>query len=198
MYLCIFDFETGGLDPDLHEPIEFACLLAQPDTFAVVDQFHTRIRPTAPERLEAKALDVNRPPGMSPEEHLQLLEASPTPWDAYNALLAWVTPYWAAGRLKPVGHNVKFDLGFLRAWEKRLQISGFSDHLDYHAIDTVAIADWYLNMVRGAGTKVNLVTLTKLLGIDHEAHQALGDVRACLEVLKFMTLAVREKEQARA
>jgi DNA polymerase III epsilon subunit-like protein len=179
--LIVLDVETGGLDPTYHEIIQIAALIVDPITLEIQDRFESMMKPTSPERLDPQALAVNK---KSPID----LEVAPEAWDVYNRFVKWATPY---GRLLPVAHNSKFDLGFIDSWQKRVEKRELN--FDYHSIDTVTLAYFYFRIIKPTDTKVSLTALTKLLGIPHRAHDAAGDTIACLEVLRHITNHVKDK-----
>lgn len=82
------------------------------------------------------------------------------------------------------GHNVAFDVAFLKAAYSR---TGFRYPFDYHTLDLWSVAFFVLSAQRIALPEYNLTSLCKLYGIKRNAkHDALEDVRATAQVLRHL------------
>lgn len=185
MKYLVLDFETTGLDPIEHEPTQVAALLLD-DELRELAAFATLIRPERLETISEEALVVQR---RTLADFTHAMGAR----DAFGLLAEYV------GSLSEppvvVGHNVGFDLEFLRQCELRL---GIVVPREEASIDTVLVARVHLQ-ARGLTTDARLETLTTYYGIPHEAHDALGDVRATARVLsRFLAEAPDLVDQARA
>lgn len=173
--LLVFDFETTGLTAGLHEPIQVAAMLVTPE-LEVLDSFESLIRPLRPEVANPKAMEIHNKP------MAELLEA-PHPAEVFTRLEHFAAK---AGRVILSGYNVDFDVRFLEAAE-----GAFGFRLDRHdgqvvdAIDQVRKHFGIGPRQRGA----KLTDATSRLGIPHEAHDALGDVRATVEVMRRLRTA---------
>lgn len=88
--------------------------------------------------------------------------------------------------LLPLGHNVGFDIDFLRALFERHMTRLTA--LSYHKVDTVTAAIFYDMLKFGKlGSQYKLTELTARFGIQHEdAHDALGDVMACIKLFRLL------------
>ena len=89
----------------------------------------------------------------------------------------------------PGGHNVQFDLGFLREVIPR---SYYRDLLDYHSVDSMVLAT-AINIATQIRTgkpmfkSVKLTEVSATLGVPLlNAHNALDDVRASLDCYRIM------------
>lgn len=89
------------------------------------------------------------------------------------------------------GHNVAFDVGFLR---KSYGLVGIPYEFDYHTVDLWSIAFFMLGAQRIDLQTYNLTRLSSLYGIRRGArHDALEDVRATAAVLRHLFAAVKEE-----
>ena len=196
--LIYFDYETGGLDPlDGAEPIELAALALDADTLAEVGRFPARLmRVARPENLDAKALEVN---GKTAEQVM----AGEDPAAVHEEFARWAADFIPAEdrakerrfRRRPLlaGHNVKFDIAFLK-WAFRRYVAGgmktYDETFDYHDVCTFNIAYFKKVLVEktvardGKPLKGALVPLASYYGIPHRAHEAMGDVEAGAELLR--------------
>lgn len=167
------DTETTGLDPSVHEIIEIALMLEEVPTDPravgrIVDSFETKIKPQRIEAASPEALRVN---GYTPEAWADAL-----PFEQHAGRIATMV----AKARAVVGHNPKFDTGFLEAEFRRLKIN---PNIPYHTIDTVGLAYVAWNWV-GTGPGLKLDRLREFLGIPvAETHSAMKDVLDCRRVL---------------
>lgn len=161
--LFFFDCETGGLSPALSDMVEVACVVTDPTGSQVLHEYSAKVLPKKP--VAPGAAKVN---GYTAEK-----------WAAEGVELhgAMVTMLSMARDAVFVAHNAPFDWGFFAS-----AMAQFSQRWngDYHKIDTAALALPLLKA--GLVADVKLVTLTAYFGIEHEAHRALGDARACWQV----------------
>ena len=169
MIFLVFDFETTGLKPGRHEPIQVAALLLD-DNMTELGAFDALMRPLLPELASPEALAVN---GRS----LADLAAEPHPREVLGRFAEFV----AAARepVVMVGHNVGFDLEFLRHAEATHELAFPRREA---AVDTCDMARIHLES-RGAIANSKLATVASYYGIEFRAHDALGDVRATAGLL---------------
>ena len=165
--LLFLDTETTGLDPEVHEIIEFAGILTSPDGKTVLHRYEARLAPQHIETATPIALQVNgyTPEGWSPEkcvpraEFLEKVQAL-----SFNTTV--------------VAHNAPFDIGFL----KKL----YAPNWDHHVVDTCVLA-WPL-LYKGVVHSVSLKNMAALFGLKQPSpHRAMTDTDVCREVfLKLM------------
>lgn len=170
--LLFLDFETGGLHPSTHDPVEVAVVLTDPSGRTVLAEYEAKVIPTRP--VDPKAAAVN---GYSMEK-----------WSAANAIpleQALVKVLGLARDAMLTCHNTPFDKSFLEYAIAKHQMRWPST---YHSNDTMALAAPLRNM--GLVDNVRLETLASYFGIAHDnAHTAMSDVRACREVyLRLMEI----------
>jgi DNA polymerase III epsilon subunit-like protein len=177
MRLIVVDTETGGLDPELHSILSLGAVIW--DNGDIVDEFYTVIK----EDLVATtpgAFKVNR---MTSEE----IDGGRTPQDAMIAFRMWLMKNGMAGpRQSLAGHNVSFDIGFMRRLYRQANQKWEFSH---RTLDT-QIGALLLNLAGKLDTKnTGLDALTKHYGIkvreggESGRHNALEDARATAYLL---------------
>ncbi len=173
--LAFIDTETTGLDFDNHELIEIGLVVVKQSgidtgkpTFTVVEEFEVKIKPEHIETADPVALRVN---GYDPAQWIFAVDLK----QAMKVL---------AEKTKDcimVSHNTPFDYGFL---DKAFKKTGVENTMHYHKLDTISIAFAKLHM-NGDIDKFSLRFLCQHFGIENKnAHTALSDARALLELYK--------------
>ena len=179
-----FDVETTGLEPQRDEIIQLAYQLLDGQLNVLSSGCyyawprHTTVPP--------EVVKVN---GYSSKKWSDNKAISQT--DLFTNLRALLSQH---KRLIPMGHNVKFDLGFLQAlFERHEDTKTFKSALSYHSFDTVGIsmfADYVLHS--GLNGSYKLAHLTERFGITHtEAHTADSDIAATVALFKTLTELLR-------
>ncbi len=169
-YIAV-DVETTGLDPSSAELIEIGAVHFSRNTegrYVAGDTFHTFISPEGviPEHIKALT-------GITEES----VKGAPTAVDAVRQLAAFI------GERPICGHNVLFDLGFLR-------MTGFSVDIEKHeayrvkfnqvAIDTMNLARYLYPEIPDG----KLATVAQHFGIENKnAHRGQSDALTCGEIL---------------
>lgn len=174
--LIILDIETTGLDPDKHEIIEIGCLVVDPQTLEVIAEYSSKVQPKHLETADPQALEINK----------FSLEA----WKEAKPLGEVMREFnmFAPGGV-PAGFNVSFDRGFIEkaAREEEVELT-----IDYHWVDVMSLVyEGLFSDKRFEGLeKLGLTHVCEVLGISHrEAHTAMGDARATLEVYRCLRKA---------
>lgn len=168
--LVFVDVETTGLDDTRHEIIEIACLVVNPQTLEVEKEYETKIQPEHIERADSYALELN--------------QYSPEAWQEAKSLKKVLEE---VNRLAPggmfAGFNVSFDRGFIDEGSRE---KGIPLNFDYHWLDVMSIA--YKELFFDERLKrLGLHHVCQALGVPHEqAHTAMGDARATLEVYRHL------------
>lgn len=185
-----FDCETSGLDPKKDQILQFACILTNPLLEEIRrDSFFLKYEGD-PEDWSAEAERVH---GLSLEflekEGLEVNEARSRIIDFLNQ--SGFPP-------KPGGHNVAFDIQFLRSLIPR---DLYRNLLDYHYTDTMIAADLTNQVAMSSGYKPPFTSL-KLTGLCEalnvpilKAHDALSDIEATIQIWKKLSklLQIRKK-----
>jgi DNA polymerase III epsilon subunit family exonuclease len=173
MKILVFDCETTGLTPigsldrksgsrGTDRIVELAgCLLVDGERVA---RFETLLNPER--EMNAAAAAVN---GIKPES----LTRAPK----FSELAEHVRQLFL-GVDVVVGHNVMFDIGFIRG---ELEKCGLSIPTGFSLLDTRDLAK---SKFRFENNK--LVTRAAALSVTHQAHRAMGDVMATVGILKKM------------
>lgn len=188
LYYIVFDFETGGLKSDYHEAIEIAGKAYHPRTLEPIPkemggEFVSLMKPMYPDRLDAKALEVN---GRTVEE----LMKAPDQKVIWNEFINWVGTFnkegtkWGA----PIacGKNIrKFDLLFADELNKKHSPKKdktvlFNERTQLDLEDF--LFHWFENstdLVNAKTKKLDLKmdTIRPYFGLSMDgAHQAMTDV----------------------
>jgi DNA polymerase III epsilon subunit family exonuclease len=156
---CSLDIETSGFDPLKDEILEVGFVKFQISNFKfqILEEWTQVFKPTKP--VEAKILGLT---GIKQEELDTAPEFSEFKEEIQNKLQDTII----------VGHNVVFDIKFLES--RGIKFSG-------QVIDTLDLVQWLLPTHHS----YNLENLMHYFGISHkDAHRALADAKASLEVLK--------------
>jgi DNA polymerase III epsilon subunit-like protein len=179
--LLVIDTETGGIDPDRHSLLSLAaavwadgCLEGEIEIFVAEPDI----------TVTARALEINR---------IDLVEHARTavpPAEALSRLLDFVADHFPAelavgDQVVLVGHNVGFDIGFLRRL-CRLAGAPFPALFSHRSLDTASV----LRFLSLAGvvppSAVASTEAFAFLGLcvpEELRHTALGDARATAELL---------------
>ena len=175
--LAFIDCETSGLDPQRHEIIELAVVLAKQverpgkgPKIEIILEKEWKIKMQHPEVAEEQALRIN----------------------GYNEA-DWVFAFDLEQVMKEfakitesasfVSHNIVFDYGFV---QKAFEKTGVSSKMHYAKIDTISMALARLyDVPQAQGFSLN--KLCELFKVDNKrAHTALADTLALVEVYKKM------------
>ncbi len=173
--LAFIDVETTGLDVDKHELIEIGCVLVRQisqegkgPSIEVLDEFEYKILPEHLETADPESLLINGYKAENWTEAIPLAEAM----EKFSERVRGASF---------VAHNAFFDYEFIdHAFKK----TGVKNFMHYHRLDTISIAFAKLYDVPEV-EKFSLRFLCEYFGIENKnAHTALSDVRATLEVYK--------------
>ena len=175
------DLETSGLEPGWHEVLEIA-IVPLNSNFTIsteFPEFSCRIRAEHPERVDPKAIAVNK---LNPSEGEGIADvrAELVQWALENGITS----------ITPLTHNLKFDLDFMcSAFPEFFRI------FTYYGRDTMRLA---LSMndvfqMQEADLRFGSVSLRSLklaLGVEGEVqHHALEDAKDAAHVYrKLMSL----------
>lgn len=180
------DFETSGLDPAIHSPLEIALVVVEDGR--VLDSYRREIyneNPVADVRaMEINGLHIN-PPGALHRSAIQL------------QVKQFLRQYFDEP-VTLVGQNVPFDVGFLKALFVG-STTPYHEIFSHRHIDTSVLYQFFYRMgllAKGG----SLGDIAKNLGIEvseEQRHTALGDCLLTLQVLNAMVELVSPlKEEA--
>lgn len=170
--LAFIDTETTGLDPSIHEIIEFAII--REDTEGFVEEWSTQIRPTHIETADPEALRIN---GYNTEAWAH----APT----FDLAAEFISRMLDGCVL--VGHNIAFDALFLTEEFKRTDIEFWRPK---HKIDTVTLV--YEHLIPCGLQGIALDKVRAFLGLSLTgSHTALQDARDCRLIYHKLSRASR-------
>ena len=191
--VCVMDLETTGLEPGYHEIIQIA-LVALDSNFDIrtdIIPFCVNIAPEYPERIDIEAMAVNK------QDAATLINTGIDPFKVMELLGHWIDklelPYTRSDKRKRIrflGHNVAFDISFLKVW---LGLEQYDDWFSYISIDTMDAAGFInnhcaMNAIKIPFPKVRLSYLCNVLDVEHrQKHDALEDCLATARCYKKMT-----------
>lgn len=178
--LAFIDTETTGLNPDIHEVTEFACIIARQierpgrgPMLEIIEEFEIKIKPEHLERAEEQALRIS---GYNDTDWLFAIDQKKA-WEHISKKVAGCNM---------VSHNITFDHGFVT---KSMERHGVENTFHFHKIDTISMAFARLYDVPAA-QKFSLRALCELYKVENtKAHTAMADTRALFEVYKKMMQA---------
>ena len=161
------DTETMGLDPEVHEMIEFAVKTSNGK------KIHFKIKPQHIETASPRALEIN---GYSPARWKDAIE----PKQAALIIYEWL------GDAIIIGQNVKFDIGFIKSLLKKENIYYSRNFLRLSG-DTMTLALAHL-VPRGL-EDLSLKSIMKFLDLEPEPkiHKAMNGADACKTVWDRLT-----------
>jgi DNA polymerase III epsilon subunit-like protein len=198
--ILVMDFETGGLDSKKNLALEFAGIWVESTDFREIDRYEALILPYSDDlTIEEKALESN---GIKLEEIAELgIEVT----DLVKNIISR-TEKSNQGKMRGkktiiVGQNAMFDIPFLQQIFKltKQDLSKyFAGNKDYFGNFVPAYLDTqYMGRLKYAQdelkTTFNLSSLCAYEQVDLiNAHRAMNDVEATLELFKRYILSLRE------
>lgn len=172
--LAFIDIETTGLSSKKHEIVEIGCILARQapqegrgPVLEIIETFDWKIRPERIQDADPVALRINGYNEEDWRDALSLEEALHTLAEKTRGMVA-------------VGHNIDFDLGFLRSGFYRF---GIPYPFEIRKLDVISIA--FAVLYHQQRRHFSLQSLCDELGIVNSTpHRAESDIRATFEVYK--------------
>lgn len=179
--LLVIDTETGGIDPDRHSLLSVAAVVWADGRIEGEIQI---LVGEADVTVTARALEINR---IDLVEHAR---GAVPPAEALSRLLGFVAEHFqaelAAGeQVVLVGHNVGFDVGFLRRL-CRLAGAAFPPVFSHRMLDTASVLRFLSLAGFVPATAVASTEAFAHLGVHippELRHTALGDARATADLL---------------
>lgn len=173
MNLLFTDYETTGLDPNVHEIIEMGSVLCDADTLEIISEFSEKVRPLRPELASPMALAVNGYNELGWANADSLLEV----------LVRWEH---IANQAVFVASPVTFDYGFYQA---ALEKTGRKSNMNYHRLDVGSMAFPLIQPYQ-----LSLEKLCLVLGIQPEPapHRAINGAMREYLVVKTLRMMAQE------
>jgi DNA polymerase III alpha subunit (gram-positive type) len=186
---AITDFETGGLDSDLHQITEVGIVMANAVSLKSLGTYHSFVKPYSSDlTIEDIALQksgVSRADVMGGQAGATVVKEM--------SVFAKEHRTKARFNNKPifVAHNATFDLGFAK---KLFMLHGknFYDYFSTELIDTLPLSRLIWGASKDEITAWKLAVVCERAGIKlSNAHSALNDARATHKLFQFMTKLMR-------
>lgn len=183
--IIFIDLETGGLDPDKHQIIQFGGVACEKKQgFPIVEEHEVKIQ-LQPGRYTREALDMNsydyrawELEGMSQTGAVQNIKLF------FQRHATWERTSKNGRRYKVAelaGHNLQFDIGFLSklGWCNAATWTG-------GYLDTIQLAKWY-ELFSGERFKEHkLEYLCNRIKYSYTSHDAIRDALACRAVTRVL------------
>ena len=168
-YVCI-DLETTGLNPKTDKIIEIGVVKVENNR--IVTEWETLVNPDR--KLEERIIALT---GIRDEE----LSSAPMIGEVLPKLFDLV------GDFVMLGHSILFDYSFIKKAAVNQKMTFEKD-----GIDTLKIARKYLGDLESR----SLPYLCEYYGIHHNAHRALHDARATVELYRKLAEQFYDKEES--
>lgn len=169
------DTETTGLDADVNELVQFACIVEVDNE--IIEELEFKVRPHKLKAIEPKALAAQ---GKTLEELL----AYPPRQEGWAQLAELLDRHdISTGKLIWTGQNPMFDRRFTSAFAKEHNCYTFEGHFDWRCLDLIQLA----MVMRQRGffkpKSFKQTDMAAELGIEYRAHDALEDVRVMRQIM---------------
>ena len=184
MNILFLDTETTGLNPDEHQIIQ---LSARFDVDGKnIDNFNRRIRMGGTVDLGALAVNGRNLSLLSVPAELNTPEYDVT--HVVKQFIDWsVNIYKKYNGFVASGHNLHFDMTFLKAACKRLNLTGFDNLFGHRYLDTAAIGLFLKDKGLLPLEKIDIKSLIEYFGIDNKGlHDSMFDVEASADIYYAM------------
>jgi DNA polymerase III epsilon subunit-like protein len=176
-----FDVETTGVNPGEHDIIELAYIIVvNGETY----ERQILMQPFNYDNIAPSALEVNN-------RTVEEIRGFMPPRAAYNILLAdlgqYVDKFDKRDKLKPCGHNAKFDTDFLRDFFTKNNDKYYGSWFKNNYLCSMASAMILEELGYIEPENFKLATLAELYGIDTGTeHEGLSDVRTSRLLFRSM------------
>lgn len=170
MKYIVIDTETTGLDPKKHELLSLGAIVMIDGN--IVESIEIKIKPRNIDQADAEALRIN---GYSPYRWKNAIEG-----DSAVTIIKHLFLCHSDAIL--VGHNVNFDIKFLRAFADSYykEFSFPTPYIDTRDLCRVNLASYGLH-------SMSLDNVCAFLGWKRrKAHTALSDCEDCIRILRCM------------
>lgn len=202
--IVVFDFETGGLDPNKHPAMELGLVTLDQHSLEEEIQYEALIQPYSdfngvqlsydPKALEVHGIDPSR----TQREGKTVEEVVSSLIKLFGQIKGARDP---RGLNKPIlcGHNVYFDVSFL---EYMFTLCG--QDLSKHVLSSNGkVIAWDTQQIAGMlwntsddGAKYNLGACCERAGLGNFlAHSALSDTKTTADLLRFFLRSFRSGKQ---
>jgi len=170
--LVFLDVETTGFDPIKHEIVELGAVIVEPQgsyqNLKVLHELDIKVKPTRIEDADPGALRVN---GYDEAQ-----------WMFAHDLKEVMQELSAKAKgCSIVAHNISFDWSFI---QRAYDVTGVENTMHYQKLDTLSMA--FIKLRKDPDlSNLSLRALCEYFGVvNTNAHTALADTRATVEVFK--------------
>ena len=209
--ICVFDFETDGVDPELCSPVQLAAVIVDPIKLEIVDgsEFNICCKPEVLEnnteyKYTTDIIDFHaRVRGCSNDDIYKAWNNYPSQELAWNSFVSYLDKYHCNNRKKknmftaPIaaGYNIhRFDLKIINRLSQKYKTIDSKENISslFYPRDVLDIMNlvfyWFENC--SDIKSYSLDTVRDYLGVSKEgAHDALKDVQDCAKILiRFLRL----------
>jgi len=193
MYYFAFDTETTGLEWDVmvaenttkHEIIQIGAIILD-DNLNKIASGKINLMPERWEDATKKALEVN---GADPTTWVPSYSSTKT---AMKKMNEWIMKHVPPDEnIELLGHNVEFDIGFLKPLMKK---HGIPYRFGYHPIDTMSWYGLWGHVFNKNIKSFKLVRACNEFGIKHNGkfpHDASDDIRATVELARAIRDSIK-------
>lgn len=196
--LCALDIETTGLIVGENEILEIAVVPLTNDYQPNLDRgfFHMMLRPLNADKIDMEAIRIHKRPDnnldysklcVSTEQVLKCVNQGVDPYKAADLFIDWFERLKLAPfkRIMPLGHNILFDLAFIKEWLGPASMDYVFDPR-YRDSQVVSLfmndVDGYRNEPQYSFAKNNLQYLCSQLNVTRlRSHNAFDDAIATAE-----------------
>lgn len=179
MNIAWIDVETTGLNSMKNDIIQLGLIVTSDTDEVPLFEKEYRCRPFDPFCYTKEALAVN---GRTIEE----LREWPLPTDVVKSFIDDLEPFG-----KPImfaGYNCPFDFRFVNDWMKK---AGYHEHnFDYKMLDVFPLFKAYVRKNHIVLPNAKLPSACAHFNIKLDAHDAMNDIRATIEVYKRIVATI--------
>jgi DNA polymerase-3 subunit epsilon/ribonuclease T len=189
--LIFLDLETGGLDPRRHPIIQLAAIAVDGESLRALETIELKVQ-FDERRANKYAIRKNSYSRAVWQAHALPEEEAANRFGAFLRRHATYPTVSRSGETyhlaQLVAHNASFDVDFLHTWYEKLKLFCPARH---QAFCTLQRSLWHFfeNPPRSSLTNFKLESLCQHLGVPFsaaDAHDALGDVRATVELYRAL------------
>lgn len=191
MYLA-FDTETTGLDYN-NSNLLTAYFIILDNDLNIVDTFDLKLKHPS-YNITVQALVINKIDLIKHDLDAITIE------EAQIKFLEFLTKNKGKYRYTPIGHNISFDINFLKN-SGIITENNYFNLISHNVLDTIVISQFlkFTNHI-SSNQSLSLVSLCKMANIksDGNAHEAKTDILMTIELLKYfkeMTIDISYKHE---
>lgn len=177
MNLLVIDTETTGLDSELNSILSICANLYDSDR-KLISSYYAECT-SEDTKIDLAALKVNR-------YSLAKISSFKSEKEIMYNFCDWLLSLPAKQEVVLCGHNVHFDIGFIKNRLRKYNISGFDQAVSHRVIDTASIGRFLSLSGHLQDQKVSLQNLAITLEVEYDKlkhHQADYDVELTAKVL---------------